>query len=80
MVGVKIISISPDLIAFLPSSLRLKAIASNLSPPSFVPITALTNFLLNSREEKGLSDRLIRLSVGIEHVDDLLEDLDNALS
>ncbi|MEZ5357915.1 MAG: cystathionine gamma-synthase [Candidatus Zixiibacteriota bacterium] len=32
------------------------------------------------REAKGLSDRLIRLSVGIENVDDLLEDLDNALS
>lgn len=32
------------------------------------------------RREKGLSDRLIRLSVGIEHVDDLLDDLDNALS
>lgn len=32
------------------------------------------------REEKGLSDRLIRLSVGIEDVDDLIEDLANALS
>jgi len=32
------------------------------------------------RHEKGLSDSLIRISVGIEHVDDLIADLDNALS
>jgi len=31
------------------------------------------------REPRGLGDDLIRLSVGIEHVDDLLEDLDRAL-
>ncbi|MEE9441415.1 MAG: cystathionine gamma-synthase [candidate division Zixibacteria bacterium] len=31
------------------------------------------------REEKGLNDRLIRLSVGIEDADDLIEDLDKAL-
>ena len=30
------------------------------------------------RESIGLSDNLIRLSVGIEHVQDLLEDLENA--
>lgn len=27
------------------------------------------------REEKGINDRLLRLSVGIEHVDDLIQDL-----
>lgn len=32
------------------------------------------------REPRGLGDDLIRLSVGIEHVDDLLEDLDRALA
>ena len=32
------------------------------------------------REEMGLTDSLIRLSVGIEHVDDLMKDLDAALS
>ncbi len=32
------------------------------------------------RAEKGLSDKLIRLSVGIEDVDDLIEDLNRALS
>jgi cystathionine beta-lyase/cystathionine gamma-synthase len=31
------------------------------------------------REEMGLTDSLIRLSVGIEHVDDLMKDLDRAL-
>ncbi|MFH1699006.1 MAG: PLP-dependent aspartate aminotransferase family protein, partial [Candidatus Zixiibacteriota bacterium] len=31
------------------------------------------------REAKGLNDRLIRLSVGIEDADDLIEDLDKAL-
>ena len=33
-----------------------------------------------ARAELGISDTLIRLSVGIEHVDDLIADLDNALS
>lgn len=32
------------------------------------------------RKEIGIDDGLIRLSVGIEHIDDLLEDLDRALS
>ena len=31
------------------------------------------------RETLGISDGLIRLSVGIENVDDLIEDLDQAL-
>ena len=31
------------------------------------------------REKVGIVDRLIRLSVGIENVDDLIEDLANAL-
>jgi cystathionine beta-lyase len=32
------------------------------------------------REANGLKDSLIRLSVGIEHIDDLIHDLDTALS
>jgi len=32
------------------------------------------------RESLGISDSLIRLSVGIEDVDDLIEDLDQAMS
>jgi cystathionine gamma-lyase len=31
------------------------------------------------REPRGLGDDLIRLSVGIEHIDDLLTDLEQAL-
>ena len=31
------------------------------------------------REEIGISDGLVRLSVGIESIEDLLEDIDNAL-
>jgi len=31
------------------------------------------------REKVGITDSLIRVSVGIEDVDDLKEDLDNAL-
>jgi len=32
------------------------------------------------REKIGVTDNLIRLSIGIEHIDDLLEDLKNALT
>jgi cystathionine beta-lyase/cystathionine gamma-synthase len=32
------------------------------------------------RKKMGLTDSLVRLSVGIEDVDDLIEDLDQALS
>jgi len=32
------------------------------------------------RNKVGITDSLIRLSVGIEHVDDLIADLDQALS
>jgi cystathionine gamma-lyase len=32
------------------------------------------------RAEKGLGDDMIRISVGIEHIDDLVADLDRALS
>ena len=32
------------------------------------------------RERAGITDDLIRISVGIEHVDDLIADLTNALS
>jgi methionine-gamma-lyase len=33
-----------------------------------------------ARKEAGISEGLVRLSVGIENVDDLINDLDNALS
>jgi cystathionine gamma-lyase len=34
----------------------------------------------NIRKELGIHDNLIRLSVGIEHIDDLLADLDQAFA
>jgi cystathionine gamma-lyase len=37
-------------------------------------------FPKNLREKIGVTENLIRLSVGIEHIDDLLEDLKNALT
>ena len=32
------------------------------------------------REEIGISDGLVRLSVGIESIEDLIEDIENSLS
>jgi cystathionine beta-lyase/cystathionine gamma-synthase len=34
----------------------------------------------SEREANGLKDSLIRLSVGIEHIDDLIADLEGALA
>ena len=31
------------------------------------------------REKRGLTDGLVRISVGIEHIDDIIDDLDHAL-
>ncbi|MDH3751175.1 MAG: PLP-dependent transferase, partial [Gammaproteobacteria bacterium] len=31
-------------------------------------------------EASGVSDDLVRLSIGIEHIDDILEDIDQALA
>ncbi|HBE69720.1 MAG TPA: cystathionine gamma-synthase, partial [Planctomycetaceae bacterium] len=33
-----------------------------------------------ARREAGISDSLIRLSIGLEHPDDLMQDLDQALN
>jgi len=35
---------------------------------------------LDIRQKIGVDDRLLRFSVGIEHVDDLIADLDHALA
>ncbi|MEM9262098.1 MAG: aminotransferase class I/II-fold pyridoxal phosphate-dependent enzyme [Pseudomonadota bacterium] len=45
--------------------------------PSTMTHAAMTP---EARQEAGISDGLIRLSVGLEHVEDLLADLDQALS
>lgn len=32
------------------------------------------------RKERGMPEDLVRLSAGVEHIDDLIKDLDNAIS
>jgi cystathionine beta-lyase/cystathionine gamma-synthase len=39
-----------------------------------------SNILAEQRRELGINDNLIRLSLGIEHVDDLIGDLEQALA
>jgi cystathionine beta-lyase/cystathionine gamma-synthase len=49
-------------------------------------IVAVDDFLLDTgltkqeRDEQGITDGLIRLSVGIENTDELIEDFEQALS
>ncbi len=33
-----------------------------------------------AREKAGVTDNLLRLSIGIEHIDDLIQDLESALT
>jgi O-acetylhomoserine (thiol)-lyase len=42
--------------------------------------TTHTQFLKEERRKAGISDTLIRVSVGIEDPEDLIEDFDQALS
>ena len=63
-------------------SLRYFAVAESLGGvESLIELPALMTHASVPKEERqkiGLSDGLIRISVGIENTDDLLEDLDNA--
>jgi methionine-gamma-lyase len=66
------------------NSLHLIKLAVSLgSTESLVQLPAAMTHIGMSQEaraEFGISDKLIRLSVGIEHVDDLLADIFNAIS
>lgn len=69
-------------IAFM-NSLRLPLVAvslgsveSILSYPAQMSHASMPKIM---REKHGITDGLLRLSVGLEHVDDLIEDLDQAL-
>jgi methionine-gamma-lyase len=66
------------------NSLKLIKLAVSLgSTESLVQLPAAMTHIGMSKEaraEMGISDKLIRLSVGIEHADDLLKDIDHALS
>jgi cystathionine gamma-lyase len=55
----------------------LGGVESLIEIPSIMTHAALPKL---EREKIGLKDNLIRLSVGIEHVDDLIQDLDQALA
>jgi cystathionine beta-lyase/cystathionine gamma-synthase len=65
-------------------SLKLFALAPSLGGvESLVTIPALTSHAMLSIEERrllGVTDQLIRVSVGIEHANDLVADLDQGLS
>ena len=65
-------------------ALRLFTLAPSLGGvESLVSIPVLTSHAMISadqRQKMGVTDRLIRLSVGIENVDDLIADLDHALA
>ena len=54
----------------------LGAVESLISVPSKMTHASIP---VERREELGISDSLIRISVGLEDVDDLIEDLDNSL-
>jgi len=65
-------------------ALRLFTLAPSLGGvESLVSIPVLTSHAMISAEHRkkmGVTDQLIRLSVGIENVDDLIADLDHALA
>jgi O-succinylhomoserine sulfhydrylase len=65
------------------NALRLIRISNNLGDAKSLvthpSTTTHQRFAPELREEMGISDGLVRLSVGLEHRDDLLADLTNAL-
>jgi cystathionine beta-lyase/cystathionine gamma-synthase len=65
-------------------ALQLFTLAPSLGgAESLVSIPVLTSHAMISaehRKQMGVTEQLVRLSVGVEHVDDLIADLDHALS
>lgn len=57
-------------------AVSLGAVESILSHPATMSHAAMP---ADEREARGISDRLFRLSVGIEEVEDLIQDLDQAI-
>ena len=66
------------------NALKLVAISNNLGDAkSLITHPATTthkNLSAEARAELGISDGLVRLSVGLEHADDLIKDIEQALS
>ena len=64
------------------ASTRVARIALSLGGPETLvthPASTVPRLLPAEREELGITDGLVRISVGLEHVDDLIADLDQAL-
>ena len=65
-------------------SLRLIALAESLGGVESLVCHPATmthaSIPYEIRQQVGITDGLIRLSVGIEHIDDLLADLDRAIA
>lgn len=57
-------------------AVSLGAVESILSYPATMSHAAMPK---EEREKRGISDGLLRLSVGLEHVDDLIADIEQAL-
>src|SRR5699024_8656398 len=58
-------------------AVSLGAVESILSYPATMSHAAVPK---EEREKRGITDGLLRLSVGLEHVDDLIADFDQALA
>ena len=65
------------------SKLKLFLLAESLggveSLVCYPPKMTHSIFTVEEREQRGIKDNLVRLSVGIEHIDDLVEDIERAL-
>jgi cystathionine beta-lyase/cystathionine gamma-synthase len=74
---------SPETAAAVLSGIRLIAFAESLggveSLLTYPAVQTHTDVPKEERDERGINDRLLRISVGIENVKDLLADLENAL-
>lgn len=57
-------------------ALSLGGVESSICSPA---LTSHASMSSDQRQQVGISDDLLRLSVGIEHIDDLIQDIDQAI-
>ena len=57
--------------------MSLAGVESTILMPTLTSHASLSE---SDKEKQGIKDNLLRLSVGIENVDDLIDDLTNALN
>ena len=60
--------------------LRAATLGDVFSQVSYPPIASHRNLTESERQSMGITDGCIRLSVGIENVEDIINDLDQALT